>query len=166
MRKFGFLAFLAAAILGTTSAQASDLALDFTAGGGYVRDSWKNFGWTFTTSETRAVTALGLFDVNSNGLVDPHPVGIWDSNGTLLVSAVVQNQALTPSTSTVGDWRFATVATTYLLAGSYTIGAYYPPHQDILQVRRILLNAGFECERRECVEWDELEARLAGGKRV
>ena len=124
MRKFGFLAFLAAAILGTTSAQASDLALDFTAGGGYVRDSWKNFGWTFTTSETRAVTALGLFDVNSNGLVDPHPVGIWDSNGTLLVSAVVQNQALTPSTSTVGDWRFATVATTNLLAGSYTIGAY------------------------------------------
>jgi len=132
MRTFGIVAFLAAAILGATSAQADDLALDHSGGGLYVRGSFTNFGWTFTTSEDRAVTALGLFDVGANGLVDAHEVGIWDSTGTLLVSAIVQSQALTPSVSALGDWRFASVASTYLAAGSYTIGAFFPSHPNQL----------------------------------
>jgi hypothetical protein len=130
MRKIGILAFLAAAVLGATAAHAQELALDHTGGAGYIRGTFENFGWTFTTSEDRAVTALGLFDWQANGLADAHQVGIWDAGGSLVVSAVVQNQPLTPSASAFGDWRFANVSSTFLAAGSYTIGAYYPTTLD------------------------------------
>src|SRR6266851_1027675 len=39
-------------------------------------------GWGFTLASPLTVTDLGYFDGDS-GLVDPHPVGIWDSNGNL-----------------------------------------------------------------------------------
>ncbi len=39
----------------------------------------------------------------------------------------------------------------------------HPPREDILPVRRILLGAGWECSKHDCVEWSDLEARLAGG---
>jgi len=130
MRKIGFLAFLAAAVLGAAPSHAQELALDQTGGQAYIRGSFANFGWTFTTSQDRAVTALGLFDWGANGLADAHEVGIWDAGGSLVVSAIVQNQPLVTSTSAFGDWRFAQVGSTFLAAGSYTIGAYYPTQLD------------------------------------
>lgn len=39
----------------------------------------------------------------------------------------------------------------------------HPPHQNILELRRILLGAGFECTKDDCVEWPQLERRLSGG---
>jgi hypothetical protein len=77
-------------------------------------------GWGFSLSQPVTVTDLGYFDGNS-GLTDSHPVGIWDSLGSLIAQATV------PS-GTAGDlvsgFRFAAIAPVVLGAGSYTIGGY------------------------------------------
>lgn len=127
-----FAAFSASLLISTAAWSTPVLGLDVTNGGAtYIRGTFANFGWTFSTSEARQVTALGLFDVNANGLVDSHQVGIWDSNGTLLVTTSVDtNDPLTSSASTLGDWRFRNVAPVLLAAGDYTIGAYYPTDQE------------------------------------
>jgi hypothetical protein len=130
MRKLSMLALLASALIAATASRASEMAIDHSGGVNYFRGTFANFGWTFTTSQDRSVSGLGVFDLGSDGLADAHEVGIWDANGSLLVSAIVKDQPLTSSTSARGDWRFASVDATFLAAGSYTIGAYYPTSQD------------------------------------
>ena len=79
------------------------------------------FGWQFTLSSTVTVTGLGYFDAGNDGLFDSHPVGIFDGNGVLLVSATVPSG--TSGTLQEG-FRFTTAATTVLGPGFYTIGGY------------------------------------------
>ena len=43
-------------------------------------------GWEFTVNSPITVTQLGFFDSGQDGLVDAHPVGLWDLSQTLLVS--------------------------------------------------------------------------------
>ncbi len=125
-----FLFALPMAVAAASPATA-EIAADFTGGVRYVRGTFTNFGWTFSTSETRVLTALGVFDADSDSFNDSHAVGIWNVDGALIASATVTNaNPLTTSTSSFGDWRFASVAPTLLAAGSYTIGAYYPTNQD------------------------------------
>src|SRR5271154_7146963 len=60
--------------------------------GGVENDAWNTnatIGWQFTLSSPVTVTELGFFDATGGGLFDPHPVGIWNSSGTLLGSATV-----------------------------------------------------------------------------
>ena len=111
---------------------ASTLALDFSGGGGYIRGTFENFGWEFDLSQSRTVDALGLFDYGANGLADAHEVGLWDSEGDLLATAVITNSdPATPSADpALGDWRFQSIAPITLAAGSYVIGAYYPTSAD------------------------------------
>lgn len=120
--RLGLVVFAFAA---ASAASAAELALDHTGGVGYARGSFANFGWTFTTSEARSITALGLFDTAADGLAERHEVGIWNSDGALVASAVVFDQPLVASTSAAGAWRFATIGPTYMAAGAYTIGAFY-----------------------------------------
>ena len=43
------------------------------------------FGFDFTVgSAPIELTALGLWDENSDGFTNPHSIGLWDSSGTLL----------------------------------------------------------------------------------
>ena len=121
---------LALAVLVVAPASA-EMAADFTGGVSYVRGTFTNFGWTFSTTEDRLLTALGVFDRNPAGFADQHAVGIWNVDGALIASATVSNATpLSASTSPVGGWRFESVAPVLLAAGSYTIGAYYPTDQD------------------------------------
>ena len=53
-------------------------------------------GWEFDVLDPISVTALGVFDDSQDGLVDRHPIGIWDSGGTLLASTTVSSGTADP----------------------------------------------------------------------
>jgi hypothetical protein len=123
--------FLLLLVLAMPAAAAPELALDATGGVRYGRGTFANFGWSFSTSEDRVVTSLGLWSFTTPGLSDEHQVGIWNSSGVLIVSAVVTDaDTAVGSASAAGVWRFHSVAATLLAAGTYTIGAYYPTTSD------------------------------------
>ena len=49
------------------------------------------FGWEFSPQAEIAITEIGWLDVDGDGLVDSHEIGIWTSAGELLHSAVVRS---------------------------------------------------------------------------
>lgn len=109
----------------------ADLALDFTGGGPNTFTTSATVGWQFSASSPLNVTALGFWDQGSNGLVNAHDVGIWNSSGTLLASTTITS-ASTPvaSTSSAGDWLFNNITPVTLAPGTYTIGALLPVNTD------------------------------------
>src|SRR5207248_1639986 len=84
-----FAVTLFALTLGRPSAAAT-IAVEPGSGGFQNANYGDNItiGWGFTLATLLTVTDLGYFDGNL-GLVDPHPVGIWDSVGNLLAAATV-----------------------------------------------------------------------------
>jgi hypothetical protein len=81
-------------------------------------------GFEFTANSAITVTQLGLFDGLQDELRDSHAVGLWDSNGNLLVSTVIPSGTV----ATLNDkFRFVPVTPTHLVAGqNYLIGAVFP----------------------------------------
>ena len=81
-----------------------------------TNNTWA-FGNTFTVNNTITVTALGYYDENGDGFIDPHEVGIYSAGGALLASTIV-----TSADPLVGHWRYAAIAGLTLTAGlSYEI---------------------------------------------
>jgi hypothetical protein len=81
-------------------------------------------GWSFTLSVPVDVLSLGFFDVGGDGLNEPHLVGIWDSDGEMVISAGINRGTSNPL---AGAYRYAQVQPTRLLAGrAYVIGATVP----------------------------------------
>jgi hypothetical protein len=80
------------------------------------------FGWAFTPTSDIAVTDLGFFDRNGNGLAIPHSVGIWDAiTHHLLASATVPAGTTAPLQD---NFRYVSIPQTLLTEGqSYVIGA-------------------------------------------
>ena len=111
-----------AGLLGASSAQAGEIALNFDNTTGLVLGNGPfTLGWSFTVVNDIDVVGLGVFDDSQDGLVERHEVGLWDSGGTLLASTFVGAGTATPLTD---KFRFSNVATTTLLAGqTYFIGA-------------------------------------------
>lgn len=99
----GCMAVLGLSLLGSGNLNAAP-AISFTDGsygaplGGY------NLGYEFTVVSNISVTHLGYFDFESDGssnsLLDPHPVGIFETAGQTLV---VSNTVLTTDTLVLGD---------------------------------------------------------------
>jgi PEP-CTERM motif len=121
-----------AALAWSAPAQAASLLLDIQSGTLFQRGSFANFGYTVTFDQQVRVDALGLWDYQANGLADAHPVGLWDSGGTLLAQVVVdststQVAALNPA----GAWWFTSIAPLLLQPGTYKVGAYYPSTSDL-----------------------------------
>ena len=87
-------------------------------------------GWAFSVgAQALEVDALGMYDNNADGMLDAHPVGLWNSSGTLLAQATVP--AGTAATR-VGSYRYVAIAPVTLAAGqTYVIGAYFAPVVDI-----------------------------------
>lgn len=86
-----------------------------------AHDSQLSIGFMFTTNQAVSVTALGYFDENQDGFLTNHEVGIFDLNGTLLVSSL-----LSAGTSGMleGHYRYNTVNPTVLAAhSSFVIAA-------------------------------------------
>jgi hypothetical protein len=134
--KFSSLAAAAALVVSVSSQAAPVMALDYSGGVNTVRGTFANWGWSFSISEQRVVTALGLLDLGAVGLGDAHQVGIWNAAGQLLVTTTVDNAASqVASSSGVGVWRYADVASTLLAIGDYVIGAYYPSTADAFRTQ-------------------------------
>jgi hypothetical protein len=122
MRVYLSFAFI---LLGLTVGQPSTAAtIAVQPGSGGIQNA--NYGangtigWGFTLASPVFVTDLGYFDGNS-GLVDPHPVGIWDSVGNLLATATVPSGT---AATFVSGFRFVPITPVMLSAGAFTIGGY------------------------------------------
>jgi hypothetical protein len=113
------LAFAFAAVLGTGTAAASTIALQWS-GSGSVGGSEQTRGWAFTTDKAINIASLGWFDYEDNGLVDSHQVGIWDASGNLQLSGIVDAGSTDPLQA--GFRYTSTLAgTTLLAAGTYVV---------------------------------------------
>lgn len=120
------------AVLGLATSANADLLLDVQSGSVFQRGSFTNFGYTVTFSESVRINGLGLWDRSANGLVDAHPVGLWDSTGTLLAQAVVDNASTqVASVNPEHAWLFTSIAPLQLAPGTYKLGAYYPSTADL-----------------------------------
>ena len=98
-------------------------------------------GWGFTLTTPMTVTDLGYFAGNS-GLVDPHPVGIWNSLGNLLTTGTVPSGT---AGSLVSGFRFLPITPLILGVGAYTIGGFDPgasPDPFLFSVQSITPIAG------------------------
>jgi len=122
-RTCGLVLAISAAMMLSGGLRASTIAV-IPGGGGLENHSYNgdvSFGWQFILVSTVTVTDLGYFDAGNDGLFDTHPVGIFNSTGSLLVSATVP----AGTTGTLLDgFRFTAVPAAVLGPGSYTIGAY------------------------------------------
>lgn len=89
-----------------------------TGGAGLHTDS--TVGWQFHVVKDIAVTGLGWYDENADGLNVSHRVGIWDAAGALLAEVTVPSGTGAPL-----DGQFRTVFISPIklqAADNYTIG--------------------------------------------
>lgn len=98
-----------------------------------THDESLSIGFVFTTNDAISVTALGYFDDNQDGFLTNHEVGIFDLNGTLLVSSLLsagssgileghyRYNAITPITL-AGNTSFLIAATTFGSADGFAYG--------------------------------------------
>jgi len=124
--KFIYPAFAALALACfalSSTARADTTALAFT---GFFRVSGNDdttSGWGFSLSNPVLLTALGVWDYQSDGLGTSHVVTVWASTGTPLVQTTVPTGT---STTLVDGFRYVPVTPTLLPAGDYIIGASIP----------------------------------------
>jgi hypothetical protein len=81
-----------------------------TAGASSGNENDQSVGWEFNVLAPITVTGLGWYDQNADGLQLAHTVGIWNSSGTLLTSALVAQGTTDPL-----DGLFRTIAITPLI---------------------------------------------------
>ncbi|MGQ5700964.1 PEPxxWA-CTERM sorting domain-containing protein [Sandaracinobacteroides sp. A072] len=78
-------------------------------------------GFSFELTQSVLVDSLGWYDHNRDGLANSHQIGIWDSNGSLVLGGTV-------SAGTAGEldgfFRYTTALSgnAQLAAGTYVIG--------------------------------------------
>jgi hypothetical protein len=93
------------------------------ASGGFQNSNYGSnitLGWGFDLLNAVTVTDLGYFDGNG-GLTDAHPVGIWNSIGSLLAQATVPSG---DTATLVSEFRFVPIVPVVLGPGAYSIGGY------------------------------------------
>lgn len=92
----------------------------------YNGDGPWSMGFQFTTGASPVtIDALGAFDLNSDGFINPHQVGLWDAGGTLLTSATVTSADVLLGVGSDGHgFRYASIAPIILAANStFVVGA-------------------------------------------
>jgi Domain of unknown function (DUF4082)/PEP-CTERM motif len=119
-----FLAQLSIAALALTGLcnQAQAAAINLTTPGGAYQGGTYTLGFEFTVSQNMAVTSLGVYDHDKNGLASSSRVGLWDTSGNLLASTTV-------GAGTAGEldgyFRYNSINPFNLTAGvNYVVGAY------------------------------------------
>jgi hypothetical protein len=137
LRRRQLFTILMAGILQVGPRQAhADLLLDFT--GGSVNDfaSAATAGWEFTLTTAVQLDALGFWDYNSDGLINSHTVGLWNSANpsTLLVSTLITSASTPVISPSSGRWLFNAVPSMILSPGTYVVGATMVPNDaDLLR---------------------------------
>jgi hypothetical protein len=132
----GYLWVSTAIFLLVSSAQADTSA--FTSAG-FTTNQPASFtgtrGWNFQVNNSYpydaiSITELGVFDSGGDGLDNPHQVGLWTTDGTLLASATVPAGSLAPL---VDGYRYVSIAPVtvtkifsatfgYIIAAQYSAG--------------------------------------------
>jgi len=109
------------ATIASVSAFANHI-LDFDVNSGNTGiNGNQTVGWQFDVNTQIIVTHLSWYDHGQDG-IDEHEVGLWDTGGNLLVSAVLGSGT---SEALDGIWRTVDVADTILTVGSgYIVGGY------------------------------------------
>lgn len=127
MKKILLVLLLGLAVASAPSLWADSFGQAFTgaATGSTLANGPFTLGWSFDVTSTITVTSLAVYHDNGSTLLESHDVGIWNSNGNLIVSATV-----TPGGPCVADQlgaqTWCTVAVHAQLApGIYTIGAVW-----------------------------------------
>jgi len=79
-------------------------------------------GWTFKANTAIRVTALGLWDQGNNGLSNPHDVGLFRGDGTLITSTTVPSGT---EPHLAGGFRFVPITPLVLSADeSFVVAAF------------------------------------------
>lgn len=81
-----------------------------------IHDTQLSLGFVFRTNEAIVVNSLGYFDENQDGFLTDHQVGIFDSNGDLLVSTTLSAGA---GATLEGHYRYEAIAPITLAADSW-----------------------------------------------
>lgn len=125
---------------GLSSARAgilADIDDDFPGGGADQPPTVNtDYGWQFTLTQDKLVTALGFWDEDSNGLTDDHEIGLWTTGGTLLATVTIDNSStVVASAHSEGRWLFEDLLSPLTLnAGTYILGADYPSTSDTVRL--------------------------------
>ena len=97
---------------------AGSVVGDYT-GGGVTENYQSATGYWFTPNVNLTVNLLGFYDLSGTGLNGTHDVGIFQANGTVVVSGTVAAGTTDPLIAgTVGGTRVISVAPTLLTAGT------------------------------------------------
>lgn len=82
-------------------------------------------GFRFSTSRSFIVTHLSFYDEGSDGLNEPHTIGLWDPQQNLIVSATIPSGTLAPLSSD-GFWRLVDIVDFELPSGNdYVVAATF-----------------------------------------
>lgn len=83
-----------------------------------------SIGWRFQVNTNIAITSLGVYDENSDGLNSSHPVGLYNDAGILLASVTVPSGT---AGTLVNNFRYANLGSTlYLTSGQiYRVAALH-----------------------------------------
>lgn len=110
-------------LTGTGDSTLPGLAVSIAGGSTFVFSNERfTMGYDFTLSTAASVSSLGVQDQGGDGLATSHPVGIWDSTGTLVASGTVP-------AGTAGllknGFRYVSITPVTLPPGSYRAGALF-----------------------------------------
>lgn len=116
-------------------ARAVDVPAVHTADG--LSANWRNViganqsataGWAFRVgAEAVEVKALGMYDA-TNGMQDPHRVGLWTAGGALLAEATLPSGT---ASQRIGSYRYVAITPVILAPNqTYVVGAYFGPVAD------------------------------------
>jgi hypothetical protein len=97
-------------------------AVTFTGGIAASSGEDTTAGFKFRVNSPILVSALGFFDLGSNGLFDSHQIGIFTDTGTLLSFGTVPAGATSPL---INQFRYVSVDGIELVPGVYAIGAFF-----------------------------------------
>lgn len=129
MRGFRGAVLTLALLASPLPAVAASLGVDITADGtnnAFVNSGF-TIGWAVDVTTAVRVTALGVWDEGSNGLVDAHAVGLWRGDGTLLASTTVPADlaadVAVPSALGLGQWLFEDIDPLTVEPGHYVMGS-------------------------------------------
>ena len=116
-------------LVGIQSASAIVYTFLINPGGSsFIRtDGGFSLGTKLTVgSSDLIVTQLGIWDNNSDGLIQGHDAGIWNWDTSQLLGSVTIPSGT--AGTLIGEFRYVALTTpVYLSAGStYVFGAYYP----------------------------------------
>jgi protein with PEP-CTERM/exosortase system signal len=107
--------------------RADMIALNSTTSGAQFSSERSTKGWAFTINSPVLVTQLGLWDQGNNGLNASHVVSIWTSTGTLMAQTTIP---LGTGATLIDGFRYVSITSVLLPAGSYTIGGFYGRSDD------------------------------------